>query len=330
MVASQSLGRSSPRHVSFKELQLISHDMQFVSRTRSLAGALLAAVAWGAWASAPGAQTAVCTTKLVERERWYSPVSSNLADKAPAQCADCADPANHADNSCIVYRILQSEDCRDGRCGNEQGDFWLNWQAGYALQQSLRYQHPFKYVPDARNNCWFLIWALEPVIGVEHIGARDSVNFWGAGYAAATNAVMPPIPEQEVGLLIQPAHRRSQHQLHIHIGRLEPDYRAALDELEPIAGLVHSIQLQGHQFFIQYLPDLPGKSPLEGHQVFDEVAGMISGGEASMPRFGVLVARAKDGAGSWVMAAEGLTRRELDFSHDRACTLDSRTVPNLP
>lgn len=304
--------------------------MPFVSRTRSLAVALVVAVGLSGVSSTSSAQTFACPTQEVERERWYSPVSSNLADKAPAQCADCAEPANYANISCIVYRILHSEDCSDGHCGNEQGKFWVNWQAGFALQQSLRYQHPFKYVLDAGNNCWFLIWALEPVIGVEHAGSRDAVNFWRAGFMAATRAVIPPIPEHELGLIIQPAHRRSQHQLHIHIGRLEPDYRAAIDGLEPIAGLVQPIRLNGHQFFIRYLPDLPGKSPLEGYQVFDEVAAMIPGGEASMPRFGVLVARAKDGAGSWVMAAEGVTRRELDFSHDQECTLDSRAVPNLP
>jgi CDP-diacylglycerol pyrophosphatase len=304
--------------------------MLFVSRTRSLAAALLAAVALGAFTSAPSAQTFACPKTPVERVRWYSPVSSNLADKAAAQCDACHEPANASDESCAVYRTLQSEECRDGQCADEQGEFWLNWQAGYALQQSLRYQHPFKYILDAGSNCWFLIWALEPVIGVEHAGARDAVNFWRAGFMAATHAVSPPIPEHELGLVIQPAHRRSQHQLHIHIGRLEPDYRTAIDGLEPIAGLVQPIHLNGHQFFIQYLPDLPGKSPLEGYQVFDEVAAMIPGGEASMPRFGVLVARAEDGAGSWVMAAEGLTRRELDFSYDQACTLDSRAIPYSP
>jgi hypothetical protein len=308
--------------LALQKSELSSIYMLFVSRTRSLAMILVVAGGLGGFLSAPSAQTQACPTKPAEHERWYSPVANNLADKAPTQCADCADPANHADSSCIVYRILRSEDCRDGHCGNEQGEFWLNWREGYAVQQSLRYQHPFKYILDAGSNCWFLVWALDPVIGVEHAGRRDTVNFWRAGFIAATQSVSPPIPEQELGMLIQPAHRRSQHQLHIHLGRIPVSYRLALDELDLGDQTVREVSINGHPFFVRYLADLPGKQALDGHRVFDEVAAMIPGGEAAMPLFGVLVVRAKGDEGSWVMAAEGVTRRELDFSYDQACRLD--------
>lgn len=270
------------------------------------------------------AKTLICPSdNHAEQRRWYSPVASNLADKAPDQCASCADPGNRMHQSCIVYRILQSDDCRDGRCGNEQGEFWVNWRDGYAIQQSLRYQQPLKFILDTGSNCWFLVWALGPVIGVEHAGARDETNFWLAGFEAATQMVQPPIPQTELAMVIQPAHRRSQHQLHIHIGRIQPEYRQALDRLSIDPTDVHELAFDGHDFLVRYLPDLPDQAPLAGYRVFDEVAAMIPGGESAMPLFGILVARASNGAGSWVMAAEGLTRRELVVSQDRACRFDA-------
>lgn len=252
-------------------------------------------------------------------EHWHSAVSNNLADKAPEQCASCADPVNYSHDSCSVYRLLQSADCRDGACGNEQGEYRLNWQERYAIQQSLRYQQPLKFILDAGSNCWFLVWALDPVIGVEHAGARDAVNFWRAGFEAATTMVQPPIPQNELAMMIQPAHRRSQHQLHIHVGRLQSAYRQAIDQLplEPTA--VHVLALDGHEFYIRYLPDLSSQSALAGYQVLEQAAAVIPGGEAAVPRYGVLLARTSDGAGSWLMAAEGLTRRELLVWQDRAC-----------
>ena len=272
---------------------------------------------------AAAAQTLECPNDS-QPKHWHSPASNNLADKAPDQCATCASVANQSHPSCIVYRILHSEDCRDGRCGNEQGEFWVNWQGGYAIQQSLRYRQPLKFILDAGSNCWFLVWALEPVIGVEHVVARDKVNYWRVGFEAATQMVQPPIPQTQLAMVIQPAHRRSQHQLHVHIGRIQSEYRQALDELPAVAKTIYELGFDGHDFLIRYLPDLPGKQPLAGYEVFTEVAAMIPGGESSMPLYGVLVARAANEAGSWLMAAQGLTRRELAVSHDNACKFEDK------
>lgn len=266
------------------------------------------------------AQTLVCPADRGSGQiHWYSPVSNNLADHAPEQCGTCAREPNAQDPGCSVYRMLMSDECRDGLCNNDQGEFRVNWQDGYALQRSLRYKNPFNHILDARNNCWFLVWALEPVIGIEHWGARDSTNFWRAGYLAATEAIDPPIAQRDLAMLIQPADTRSQHQLHIHIGRLQPGYRESLDRLPQVPGDTHEIRLGASRLFVRYLPDLQEKQPLEGYRVFDEVSAMIPGGEASMPLFGVLVARATDGTGSWLVAREGLTRWELVLSEATAC-----------
>ncbi len=64
---------------------------------------------------------------------WYSPVTENAANRAPDQCATCEDPANWTNGSCVIHRILQSADCSDGCCTNEQGGILLDVANGVAL-----------------------------------------------------------------------------------------------------------------------------------------------------------------------------------------------------
>lgn len=281
----------------------------------------------GLVAHTPHAATALCpSVDSAPGEHWYSPSVNNWADTVPEQCGTCADASNSEHASCAVNRIFQSEDCRDGYCTSEQGDFWLNWSEGYAVEQSLRFKRPFRYILDAGSNCWFMVWALEPVIGVEHAAMRDSVNFWQVGFEVGTKQLEPPIPQSELAMVIQPANKRSQHQLHIHIGRLQSGYRELLDGLPAQADAIEEISFDGHDFVIRYLPDLSGKDPLAGVAVFEMVASMIPNGESAMPLTGVLVARASDGVGSWVMAAQGLTRRELVVSSPQSCAFQGADV----
>ena len=268
---------------------------------------------------AQGAQAIAALCPNAPVERWYSPVANNLADKAPQQCQTCAHPDNVLNDSCIVYRLLQSDTCRAGRCINDQGEFRLDQQSATAVQRSVRHEHPWRFVFDIGSNCWFLLWALDPVIGAEHVESRDAVNFWQKGYLAAKRQIHPAIEDSELGMLIQPAQRRSQHQLHIHIGRIQTIYRERLDQLEPVADIVYQVNLPGYRFFVRYLPDLPGHAPLEGYAIFEKVVQMLPDGESMMPLYGVLLARDSVAAGSWLMAAEGLMRSELVLAWPEAC-----------
>lgn len=287
----------------------------------------------GLMATTLHAATALCEgADLPESEHWHSPSANNWADTVPEQCRTCADSANREHASCAVYRILQSEACRDGHCTSEQGDFWLNWSEGYAIEQSTRFKRPLRYILDAGSNCWFMVWALEPVIGVEHARLRDSVNFWQVAFEVGTKQLQPPIPESEIAMIIQPANKRSQHQLHIHVGRLQSGYRELLDGLPAQPDGIEEIRFDGHDFVVRYLSDLPDQDPLEGVAVFEAAAAMIPNGESAMPLAGVLVARASNGAGTWVMAAQGLTRRELVVSQPQACRfltgIESKLTPD--
>lgn len=269
--------------------------------------------------AAAGASTDQCSGT---NDHWYSPASQNLADKVPLQCQTCEHPDNRQDSACIVYRMLESEECAHGRCRNEHGDVWLDPKRGIALQHSLRFQKPWKFFLDTGKNCWFILWALEPVVGVEHAGARDQRNYWQAAYQAARHRIDPPIPDAELAVIVQPAHRRSQHQLHLHIGRLEAFDRQAIDELPTEPGQVHAFELNRLAMRALYVPDSNTGEPVLSWSVFEAVQAMWPDGVARMPRVGILLARATDGKGSWVLAAEGLTRSHMRLSANEDCRLN--------
>ncbi|WP_159078825.1 CDP-diacylglycerol diphosphatase [Orrella marina] len=266
------------------------------------------------------AQTVRCDSTA--HEHWYSPVANNLADRAPRECQTCEDPVNAKTPECAVYRTLNTVQCRSGRCTTEQGEFLIDPQRGVALQHSLRYQKPWRFPFDLRRNCWFLLWATDPVIGIEHAQLRDEQNYWHAAFEAATTLIEPKIPADELAMLIQPANRRSQHQLHVHIGRLDPSYRTRLERLAHQSGVITELKINGYHFFVRYLPDVSGQAPLQGHSIFDSVVQMLPAGESSMPLYGILVARSSDATGTWVMAAKGLVRTELVLSTDQACSMN--------
>jgi len=295
----------------------------------SIKGCLLALwlLATSVVVTALQAQTHPCSAESGNANHWYSPVTQNAADTAPAPCATCQDPANHENSSCIVHRILLSEDCADGYCAHEQGEMALDHKRGIALQRSLRYEHPLKFLLDARNNCWFILWATEPVIGSEHAGARQQRPYWQRALEAAQTQVKPAMIESEVALLMHAANRRSQHQLHIHIGRLTPEYRNALDQAEQLSASAQShampikMHIEGVDILARLVRDEPAKAALQDVDVFAKVQAMLPEGAADMPRYTIMLARATDEAATWVLASEDLTRRVLDLSHERGCRL---------
>lgn len=279
------------------------------------------------------ATTRQCETTVSHSDHWYSPVTENAANRAPDQCATCEDPANWPNRACIVYRILQSTSCADGYCTNEQGEIVLDAANGVALQRSLRHEHPIKFWFDAANNCWFILWATEPATGSEHAGAREQRPYWQAALEAAQTQVQPPIAESELALLMHAANRRSQHQLHIHIGRLAPDYREALDQAERSTQATEGsviMNFDGIEARARMVPDTPGKTALEDIDVFGYVQDMLPNEAADMPRHTIMLARSTTQAGTWILASGDLTRRVLDFSQHHSCKLASQLQPEPP
>ncbi len=251
---------------------------------------------------------------------WVSLPEANNDDKAPNPCNPCADAANIGLKTCAVYRFLTSEACAGGRCADGQGEFAFHpgEGRGLILQYDTRYQNPERYPKARGENCRFIVWAMEPVVGIEDGNGYAGRNDWLNAYRASQTLVAPPFGRDDLALAIQPPTTRGQHQLHIHIGTLLPEYRKALAGLDPTAT---RLRVNGYDFHARFLPVAPGKVPFEGIDVFKIVRDMLPGRAADLPRYGVLAAVTAGGTGIWLLAAERFDRRELDYRKPAACRL---------
>ena len=267
--------------------------------------------------SCPAVSTA---TGAPDPGHWMSLPEANNDDKAPHGCNSCADPANAGLKTCAVYRFLHSDPCAAGRCADGQGEFVFHEDGGhrFALQYDTRYRNADRYRKARGENCRFLVWELDPVVGVEDVNGYAGRNDWLIAYRASQTLVAPPFGRDDLALAIQPATTRGQHQFHIHIGTLLPAYRKALAKLDPAAT---RLAVNGYDYHVRFLPVGPGKTPFEGIDVFAIVRAMLPGGAADQPRYGVLAAVTGGGTGIWVMAAKGFDRAELNYRQPEACRM---------
>jgi hypothetical protein len=168
-------------------------------------------------------QTQVCAVKSVNQDHWFSPSRQNEGDRVPDQCQDCLSVPNREHPSCSVDRFLRSEKCHSSVCEDEQGQFVLRRARyeRYALQRDLRYTLPQEFPRATGENCRFIIWALDPIVGAEDAGSSALVNYWQLAFAAWQNLIDPPIPPDRIGLVLQSALTRGQHQFHIYIGTID-------------------------------------------------------------------------------------------------------------
>lgn len=242
-------------------------------------------------------------------DHYYSAPSRNGADKAPNQCNSCKDPANSGDKSCSVYEFLHSDHCKGlSSCSNRYAFFNIYRKSG----QRAALAHMFS----ASKPCHFVLFALDPVIGVEDANHRGYPNFWNHAYSASQRLISPAVAPEELGLAINPATRRGQHQLHIHIGKLPRTYRQAIDQLGKHQDF-RSVQINEVDYRVAYVPDPTG--PFSALSPFEVVSNAY--GERFMPREGMLVARSKDGNGWFVLAAlDKFVEGQLDYT-TRQCSM---------
>ena len=251
---------------------------------------------------------------------WISPPEANNDDKAAAQCRSCADPANASAKTCAVYRFLQSQACAGGRCADGQGEFVRHDEGGrsFFLQYDTRHRDPARYPRARGENCRFLLWAVEPVAGIEDVGGYAGRNYWRDAYFAAQDLVEPAFPKNDLAFAIQPATTRGQHQFHIHIGTLKPAYRIALAHLARDAANVH---INGYDFRARFVAVPAGENPFAGIDVSAIIRSMLPRGGADLPLHGVLAAVTDDGRGLWLLAAERFDRIELNYRQSAPCRL---------
>ena len=257
-------------------------------------------------------------------EHWASPAQANAHDKAPEPCRSCDDPRNASADTCKVRRFITSPACAGGRCADGQGAFMANRRAegGFVLQYDTRFESPDTY-PSARGeNCRFILWALDPVIGIEDTSGLSVRNYWSDAYFASQSLVTPAFGRDGLAFLAQSARNRSQHQLHIHIGTLTPPYRAALARLDRGAGdAVAQFHVNGYDARARIFPVASGSDPFAGRDVGAIARAMLPQGAADLTTHGVLAALVDDGNMLVILVAPQLDRVELNYKAPHACRL---------
>lgn len=244
-------------------------------------------------------------------------------DAVPLPCNSCEDPNNAEFSACRIYQFLHSPACKGRNCKDDQGIFKLHrtFKNPFGLQYDTRHLDPTRYPRASGENCRFLIWALQPSIGVEDIQTRTRHPYWELAFRASQHWVRPAFPRREVGVVIQSALTRGQHQLHLHIGRLYPDYRRAIDTLQERPRVTQRVIIRDYLFYAKYIPNAPGKGPFTGANPFDVASAMIPEGAPGIPEYGVLATMAPHRKGIFVLTAKGLDRDQLNFHSDKACRM---------
>jgi CDP-diacylglycerol pyrophosphatase len=217
---------------------------------------------------------------------------------------------------------MRSADCQGKRCQDNQGifRFYRPFKTQFGLQYDTRYRNPLEYPMAKGEKCRFLVWALNPSIGVEDIQTRTDYPYWNQAWRASQYFIKPAFPAKKVGFIIQSAINRGEHQLHIHIGRLYSGYREAIDALEQNPKITQNIMIRGHLFNARYVVNALGKGAFTGASPFD-VAGRIIPSEDTIPEYAILTAIARNRKGIFVLAAKGIERDQLDYRAKQACRL---------
>lgn len=254
---------------------------------------------------------------------WFSPAQLNNDDQVPNQCNTCRDPVNGAHKSCGVSNLLLSTRCDGLSCGDQQGlfNFFRQHDKKFALQHDLRFQHPVLFSRAQGEGCRFILWALDPVIGIEDINRRSLSNYWEKAYFASQHLVDPPFPIDSVSFLIQSALTRGQHQLHIHTGTLPPVYANTFALLSTETELTQNLKVNGYDFLVRFVPNLVPDTPFKGRDIFEIASRMLPGGEQDMPRYGLMATISSDRKGIFLMAAVGLDRKELNYAQPYSCSM---------
>lgn len=252
-------------------------------------------------------------------DHWTYLKGQDENDGINAPCNACNDPENSESGKCRVYKFLRSEQCQEGSCKDDQGIFKLNSKESIATQYDTRYLRPDLYPKAQGENCRFLIWALQPVTGLEDTNKRGDYPYWHDAWITSQRGVRPAFKRSSVGFITQPYQVRGQHQLHIHIGKLFPEYRAGMDSLRQDPTLIQSIEINGKTFYAKYAVNARPGDPFTGLNPFDVARSIIPGGASELPDYGILAAVSRDMKGVFVLAGKSLERDQLDYRSASPC-----------
>lgn len=223
-------------------------------------------------------------------------VKARKQDNAPHFDKDCTDSKNHKDSSCSLWRSV------DGACNTDPPEKWSSPHGCYNKGYE-KYGNPPVVIFKKKAPYHFIAVPTVPVIGVEDKRNQDHPYFLYAWVAAALPAPNPheihnfdklgEMKRGSIGLAINPAEKRSQHQLHIHIGTLKDAVRESLKGVSDDKTW-HKLDknlLWGKECFAKYFK-LPFPSP------FKEVYNFCKGDKDLIKRCGIILAGHIDDKGA--------------------------------
>jgi CDP-diacylglycerol pyrophosphatase len=146
-------------------------------------------------------------------------------------------------------------------------------------------QHGYTLFYKKTPPCHYLLVPTDPVIGVEDWKNRGKHNYWKLAWDAAkhgTGDIKHLKTTKRLALAINPATKRSQHQLHIHIGRLPKQLRNKLNKHDDNW---HKITISSKDGYAKFFK---GVFPRVFHQVSKKVL------ETNMKHYGIIVAESYD------------------------------------
>ena len=249
--------------------------------------------------------TSLAGLVLISWSLLVSPVVAK--DIAPHPNANCTDPDNYMSGSkahpddpdhgpCSIWRSLERS------CLKDPPEKWSSsHHYPHHCYNKLNWEEPPPVVIVQVKGCHFLAVPTVPVIGVEDADNRDKYPYWYYAWLAATIPATPITighTKKSVGLAVNPVEHRTQHQLHIHIGRTKYSLRNYLRDHFSHDGKWHHIpakKVYGKTCYAKFVKYDPKKDPFPSP--FKEVSERF--GEDKMEHAGIILAGDVDKNGSF-------------------------------
>lgn len=176
------------------------------------------------------------------------------------ECTECGsdksdvEPYSHVRPKC---KKSDSDFKKSATCKHHPNYDYCRCDLWYSVYECCKMQHQDKcdnqqcynnkgYTLFNEGECHYLLVPTDPVIGVEDKDNRNKHNYFNLARIVAEEGIWDvkklKVNEHSFGLAINPATHRSQHQLHIHIGRLPRPLREKLQKQKKIKGKLIGIE----------------------------------------------------------------------------------------
>ena len=210
-------------------------------------------------------------------------------------CARNADPTDLA-----IWRIVD-QGCNAGQQVQVQSvpsnDLVCDTREGFAVLKDRCGPTHFLLIPTVRR------------AGVEspELQIAGEPNYFALAWEQRGRALNAAPGDGDVGLAINSRYGRSQSQLHVHIDRLRPQVRAALQGLALPVGQQTHLELMGHRYRVDHLASLANSPFAQAAREWDA--------RTVEERARLTLAIASDGASGFFLLSDRADLAALDRGH---------------